>query len=225
MKKVHQLLITSFILFLTGCASSPVSLEKLKEKNIESVTLASEKSLNFETSSNVTTGAVIGGIIGAAVSVGVDANINAGRKKRFTPIAKLLQDQDFRAIFAEELAALSGDVFAENLQVNVTDTLLKKEEFEKNSLNLLSTYQLSPNHQTVTVKVTSTLKSGDKGKTHTKKFTNSSSVDLGGVKVKTADTTQYWLDNREELLTTIKKTMHKVVQDIQTFYNTDQSKK
>ena len=223
-----RLALSAFIILtLTACASKPVDFQALKRDKISSVVVASDTMLTFEpsVSGGDGTAASGGGLLGAVIGASIDSSINSKRKKRFAPINDVFQNEDLRALFSQQLSGLSGEVFNDSLVVSVTEKLPGAKEMKDNSLNLNANYYLSSDHQSVIVNAQSTLKTNQEGGNFYHLFNGSSSVDLGGTKVDIEDVTQFWVDNPEELKNTVTAAMQEIVKKIQTYYNTDQSKK
>lgn len=221
MKKIYHLLVLTIILSITSaCTSNPASLDRevLKKEQIDTVYLQAPKKLTHERSDRAiqTSNAMIGGAIGALIASGIDAAIEANRKKAMQPILASLGDYDTEAQLLSKLKTLSGTSFKQPLTIKAVEdarTPIVKV------LRISARPRLNANHQSVVTEASLLLKlKEDMDTEYHRKFQESVAIDFGGQQGINA--TQYLIDNPNKLKAAVDQTLDAIVKKIADDINT-----
>ncbi|PWQ93978.1 hypothetical protein [Leucothrix arctica] len=197
---------------VVGCTSNPATLDRkaLGAKKISVIDLTSQDSLiNVPSSKGSST---IGGLIGA----GIDAAVNAQRRSTMAPIITGLGSYNPRTAFANKLKGIGGNSIANNVTVNSSTTAIESAE---NSLNIKANYMLHPDHQSVTVKTNTALKTSPQVKIYKRNFSAVSKIDIGTVGAEKLNVTEYLKKNPAKLKQAIESAMDQVVKQISNDIN------
>ena len=192
---------------VVGCSSNPATLDRtaLSAKKITVIDLSSQDSLiNVPSSKGSST---IGGLIGA----GIDAAVNVQRRNTMGPIISALGTYNPRTAFANKLKRTSGNSIANNVTVNSSTQAVESAE---NALNVKANYMLHPDHQSVTVKTNTTLKTSAQAKVYKRNFSAVSKIDIGTVGTEQLNVTEYLKKNPAKLQQAIESAMDSVVKQI-----------
>lgn len=192
---------------VVGCTSNPATLDRtaLSAKKITVIDLSSQDSLiNVPSSKGSST---IGGLIGA----GIDAAVNVQRRNTMAPIISALGSYSPRTAFANKLKRTSGNSIASNVTVNSSTQAIESAE---NVLNVKANYMLHPDHQAVTVKTNTALKTSGQAKVYKRNFSSVSKIDIGTVGTEKINVTEYLKKNPAKLQQAIESAMDSVVKQI-----------
>lgn len=211
--KIHAYLLAAVMLFTAGCSSNPASLDRaaLKQNKIAAIDLRSSQKLGFEPSNRGSTTGGAFGLAGSLIGAGVDAAVNANRAKVLGPVLASMGNYDVREVFAKKLKAMRGDSFAPAITVHAT---AEPKESATNVLNVVSSYAIQPNHQSVKVSATTAIKPTKESAVYKRGFSAISNIDTGNLGDKKINVTQYLIANPSKLKGAIESAMDKVVMQI-----------
>jgi len=211
-----KLTLTALTLSLVvGCSSNPAALDRkaLSANKVSVIDLTSPNKLLHEPSKRGSTASsvALGGLVGGIVGAGIDAAVNANRASTMAPIISALGDYNVRAIFANKLKNTSGNSVANNVTVNKSHTVITSAV---NALNVKANFALLPNHQAVSVKASTALKTSEQAKVYKRNFSAVSNIDFEATGKEKFNATLFLKSNPQKLKQAIESAMDKVVTQI-----------
>ncbi len=217
--KIKLLLLTIFALALTGCASTPIELnrEALTQKKINKiVVIEKEDQLSYTHSDTSSSAIAAGGLLGAVIGSGIDSGVNKNRQTNTNQINLALGNYTPYGFLAKAIKKIAvGGVFSDSLNVEVVSSILESQE--NGVLYLYPNFLASPDLQTLTVVSTASIQQSAEGSPYV--FLGERKEFYNPIKTTKEESRDYWIDNPQELAKDMEKGAYAVIGDIVNHFN------
>ena len=208
---------------LSACTGKKVELDRsiFDSRKVEAVRIDQlDSSLSAEKSNSGKKVGLIGGVAGVLIGSAVDANTNASRTKKLTPLSQALGEYDINKQIAASLENhLKGSAFAEQMRLDTN--------FDpKDKTKLFLVPRVTPNvimaadYSSISVILNTITYQNDEGKKpHRGEYSAEYILYSQGEEVNKEDNFQFWSDNPDLLKENINATIDQAVNDFASDFN------